>query len=239
MTYFGRQAASASHASRHEDGGADEISVDSLSGELADDQPPKSHDLAGADHNADTLADLNLKVSDATLDGSGASRTPSAHSASHENGGGDEIDVSGLTGAGGDGILGDGVAGRVLRGFILAIVDGTNANTLKCTVNQRWNGDVISETDNIAKGATTGDFNLSADGKNLLIKATGLTGNALFAIANLYSNSTGTDYNSPCKALTNDILVNISDAGSAVYQDITVVADSGGIYIDILYITSE
>ena len=177
-------------------------------------------------------------MSDATLDDSGDPRSISAHNSSHENGGGDEIDVSGLVGATARAILGDSTASRVLRGVILAIVDGTNANTLKCTLNDRWNGDPISETDNIGKGATTGDYNLSADGKNLLIKATGLTGNALFAIANLYSNSTGTDYNSPCKASSNDILVNISDAGSAVYQDITVVADSGGIYIDILYITS-
>ena len=40
---------------------------------------PGAHDLGGASHNADTLADLNTKVSDATLDDSGDSRTPSAH----------------------------------------------------------------------------------------------------------------------------------------------------------------
>ena len=44
-----------------------------------------SHDLAGADHNADTLADLNTKISDATLiDTTDArlsdARTPTAHS---------------------------------------------------------------------------------------------------------------------------------------------------------------
>lgn len=33
------------HATRHEDGGADEINVGGLSGELADDQPPKTHSL--------------------------------------------------------------------------------------------------------------------------------------------------------------------------------------------------
>jgi hypothetical protein len=40
---------------------------------------PGAHDLGGASHTADTLADLNTKVSDATLDDSGDSRTPSAH----------------------------------------------------------------------------------------------------------------------------------------------------------------
>ena len=40
---------------------------------------PMAHDLGGAQHNADTLANLNTKVSDATLDDSGDPRTPSAH----------------------------------------------------------------------------------------------------------------------------------------------------------------
>ena len=89
------------HKASHQDGGTDEISVAALSGELADNQPVKAHDLAGADHNADTLADLNLKVSDATLDDSADPRTPAAHKASHEDGGADEIVVTGLVGSGG------------------------------------------------------------------------------------------------------------------------------------------
>lgn len=52
---------------------------------------PGAHDLGGVSHNADTLADLNSKVSDATLDDSGDPRTPSSHAASHKNGGSDEI----------------------------------------------------------------------------------------------------------------------------------------------------
>lgn len=59
--------APAAHKVSHQDGGTDEISVAGLSGELADDQPPKAHDLAGAKHNADSLADLNAKITDATL----------------------------------------------------------------------------------------------------------------------------------------------------------------------------
>lgn len=119
------------HHTRHEDGGADEVNVAGLSGELADgqtpkahthaggditsavddsdhlegatkaqvqDHAPKAHDLAGAEHNADTLADLNLKISDATLDDQGASRTPTAHKTSHQDGGTDEINVAALSG---------------------------------------------------------------------------------------------------------------------------------------------
>ena len=47
---------------------------------------PGAHALGGAAHTVDTLAHLNTKVSDATLDDSGASRTPSAHTvASHSD----------------------------------------------------------------------------------------------------------------------------------------------------------
>lgn len=90
------------HASTHENGGADEVSVAGLSGELADDQPPKTHAL-GTAHSTDTLANLNAKVTDATLIDTGDSRlsnarTPTSHASSHQNAGGDEISVAGLSG---------------------------------------------------------------------------------------------------------------------------------------------
>ena len=44
-----------------------------------DAQPAESHNLGGSEHNADTLANLNLLVSDATLDDAGASRPPETH----------------------------------------------------------------------------------------------------------------------------------------------------------------
>jgi len=89
------------HASSHENGGADEISVAGLSGELADDQPPKAHALGGIAHSADTLANLNLKVSDATLIDTGDSRlsdarTPTAHASTHQSGGSDAIKLDDL-----------------------------------------------------------------------------------------------------------------------------------------------
>lgn len=55
---------------------------------------PDPHDLGGSEHGADTLVNLNLKVSDATLDDSSDPRTPSAHKASHESGGGDALDAT-------------------------------------------------------------------------------------------------------------------------------------------------
>ena len=94
MTDFGRRAAA--HASKHQDGGVDEISVAALSGELADNQPGKTHGLGGVKHSTATLAQLNAKVSDATLDKTTDTRTPASHAASHELGQADVIDCTGL-----------------------------------------------------------------------------------------------------------------------------------------------
>jgi len=91
------------HAATHENGGADEVDVTDLSGVLADDQPFAAHLLGGAKHTADSLADLNLLVDDATLDDVGGTRDPNAHAASHQNGGADELSVADLSGLLGDG----------------------------------------------------------------------------------------------------------------------------------------
>ena len=61
----------------------DKVSILSPSGGLV--TIYEAHTLGGAAHNADTLANLNTKVSDATLDDSSTSRTPNAHKGSHVN----------------------------------------------------------------------------------------------------------------------------------------------------------
>ena len=65
---------------------------------LDDAKADTPHDLGGTDHTADTLANLNSKVSDATLDDANDARTPEAHSGTHESGGSDVINVAGLSG---------------------------------------------------------------------------------------------------------------------------------------------
>ncbi len=97
MPRFGKQPPSP-HETLHQDGGAQEISVADLSGELADDQPPKVHALAGAKHTSAALAALNLLISDATLDDEGDTRIPAAHGSLHENDGTQEISVAALSG---------------------------------------------------------------------------------------------------------------------------------------------
>lgn len=80
------ESAVAAHAATHQNGGGDEISVAGLSGQLVDDQPAIAHALGGAKHTSATLNELNILVSDATLDTSTASRPPTAHASDHTDG---------------------------------------------------------------------------------------------------------------------------------------------------------
>jgi len=62
---------------------------------------PAAHDLGGAEHTADVLADVNAKISDATLLDTGdiQFKTGALHAAAdHENAGGLEVNVGGLSG---------------------------------------------------------------------------------------------------------------------------------------------
>lgn len=102
---------------------------------------PGAHDLAGAQHNADTLANLNAKVSDATLDDSSATRTPTAHKASHQDGGADEISLAALDGE---------PATLTTHKAATTGVHGAGANTLEHTGN---------------RGAASGYAPLGADSK--------------------------------------------------------------------------
>jgi hypothetical protein len=60
--------------------------------------PVATHAIGGSDHSPDTLANLNSKITDATLDDSSGSRPPTGHHTNHEQGGSDEISVQGLSG---------------------------------------------------------------------------------------------------------------------------------------------
>lgn len=135
-------------------------------------------------------------------------------------------------------IIGDAV-GRNLRQIRVLIEDGTNASTIKVTATSLFNGDAISATDNVAKGATTGDFSLDAAGEVLTIEASGLTGNAVMAQGTLQGDTSNTaDPTLECRAISNDITLQVESNG--VNQDLTALADvSGfsGIIAHVLYLT--
>ena len=74
------------------DGADDSALLDGSTKAQVQDHTPKSHVLGS--HGADTLADLNTIVSDATLDDSGDSRPPTAHASDHTDGTDDIQDAS-------------------------------------------------------------------------------------------------------------------------------------------------
>ena len=66
------------HDSKHENGGTDEISVAGLSGELADNQPPKSHQSSHEHDGSDPLTGAGIEVEKAIaffIDGGGSAIT--------------------------------------------------------------------------------------------------------------------------------------------------------------------
>jgi len=136
-------------------------------------------------------------------------------------------------------VLGASTITTHFRSSWISLKNGTNANTLKCQVGSRYNGDNITETDNIAKGATTGNFTLSADGYNLKIEAAGLTGNAYYAMGMIFNNNSGTDLEVSFSAFVNDVALIVRTAGSTTPLDLTVLVDTGDMHFDFFYLTDE
>jgi len=94
------------HKLTHQNGGADEINVAGLSGELADPQPPKAHKASHEAGGSDALtALLRGIITDfwntpfwANIPDKPSTFPPDTHATSHQNGGADEINVAGLNG---------------------------------------------------------------------------------------------------------------------------------------------
>jgi len=129
-------------------------------------------------------------------------------------------------------LLGDGTAGRALRMGRLTIADGTNPSTLKCTLVSEWNGDAIAATDNIAKGATTGDFTLNAAGTILTVELGDVLGCMGFVGSGIVNNV----YTAGVNVVGADLTVRLR--AGATNQDLTVLVDSDTYNISLLYVTS-
>lgn len=145
--------------------------------------------------------------------------------------------LSDIGAAADDAVGGDGTAGRVLRQAQLIIQDGTDAATLNCELVSTWNGDSDGPTDNVAKGATTGNYTLDATGHNLIIEAAALSGNVVMAIADIARNASEAFLTCDCAPLTNDISTKWYADFTGVAADLTARVDAGAILLNILYLT--
>jgi hypothetical protein len=130
----------------------------------------------------------------------------------------------------------DGEAGLVTLGIRSAdlIIDNGGGTSIRCQMagSASFNGDDIAQQDNIVKGATTGHFTLSADGAQLTIEASGLSGNCTgFFIAAISYNTSATDLTVKGIHLNNDIVLSFQAApaaGVGVSTDLTARVDENG-----------
>lgn len=126
---------------------------------------PSVHDLGGAQHSASTIAELNAKVSDATLDDSADPRDPNAHGVTHRHGGLDEI--ASLTSAA-NAIPKADASGKLLVAWIPA-----HAST-----HENGGTDPI-KLDDLATPDDNTDLDATVAAHGLLPKLSGIVGEAL------------------------------------------------------------
>ena len=134
-------------------------------------------------------------------------------------------------------ILGDGTANRNIRLISVAIADGTTASTIKPSATSVFNGDAVTEENNLAKAGDTGNFSLSADGNVLHIDAAAITGNATHVLlATVYRNSGSNFPYVQGSVSSNGIDLTFRGNNDQTY-DLTQHTDVGALYVHVLYLT--
>lgn len=225
------------HKERHQDGGSDEIDVTGLVGIPDADMLKSVYDPNddGVIAVAQTEADMTKVVYDVVL--ANIVSAHENHSDRHEDGGWDEISVLGLVGTTPTAILGKAAVGRRIRYSRVLVQDGTTANSLKLRFIAQFNGDTIAVTDNVIKGATTGNFKYSGSGWTFTILNAGLTGSVEQARGRIYLNSTGTSYHTLVEQTAEGIAFTLMTrtGGSELSWDNPV--NLGEFRIDVIYIT--
>jgi len=139
-------------------------------------------------------------------------------------------------------LIGDGTAGRVVRQMMVVIANGTNASTIKVStsLDELWNGNAISEEDNLGKGGDTGNFALDINGQRLSIEG-GFTGDPVAALAVIMAdNNTGTAITCNARVFGGALRLYFNNAATGAFVDLTSLLDSGSpLHIDLTYVTSE
>lgn len=157
---------------------------------------------------------------------------PKAHASSHAPGGSDALTGQVF-------LVGDTTAGRTIRVVSLLIEDGTTASTIAVTAASLWNGDVMSQEDDLGKSGDTGNFALDSTGAQLTVQASGLTGDAVAVVAAaVVNNSTGTAALVAATVSGTDIVLVFTSPTAGTAIDLTSVCDSGDVVVHLTYVTS-
>ena len=139
-------------------------------------------------------------------------------------------------------IIGDGTAGRVLRSVELVIQDATDANEIKVTSTNTWNGDAAAEQDNLGKGESTGDgkWSLDSGGIFLSFNNTAISGDCVTVVAAFLNfNNTGTAIFPYVYKYAGGIYVVIRNAATGANIDLTALVGVGTyLKIQVVYLTS-
>lgn len=157
------------HSSRHENGGADEMSVTGLSGELADAQPITVRKNTGAD--AGTRSRLNL------IEGSNVTLTVA------DDAGSDEVDIT-IAASGGSGEAIEKAIVQVGHGLAVGnVVRLSGTSYIKAQANTESNAEVVGIVSSVAG---PDDFTIKVSGRT-----TGLSGLTAGAVYYLDDDTAG------------------------------------------------
>jgi len=128
---------------------------------ISDTANPHSTDIGNI--GSGTLVELNAAITDATLDDSSDARTPTAHNTSHEDGGGDEISVAGLSGQLADGqkvAVSKNSGATVGTRSVLNFIEGSN---ITLTIVDDAVDDEVDVTITASGGIVYPSYNYDAD----------------------------------------------------------------------------
>lgn len=137
-------------------------------------------------------------------------------------------------------ISGDGTGGRVFRLSSLKVEDGTNADSIKCTLSSIWNGTTLAAEDNLADSGDTGNFNLNAGGDTITIEAAAFQGNVI-AVLGTFTAYNNSDHmlDVAATASSNNMVITYKYSGTGAVLDMPTELTAGEyILIYIFYITA-
>lgn len=134
-------------------------------------------------------------------------------------------------------LVGDTTSKKFFRVVNVAIKNGTTANTIKPSAVSEYNGDAVTEEDNLGQSGDTGNFSLDATKAQLHIDAAALTGNAAAIISSeIYKNASGNLIYIEGDVVSNGITLKFTLNDGTAY-DLTTAVDTGEIYIRVTYLT--